>query len=293
MNPLVFHIVSGDAFFSGVALVLLAVVTSIRSGRWVQRGVALSLCLGLTAIAISSTPLPYWFYAIAAAVTLVWIISRSQRGWRLERWRRQAAWATVVIWLGAVLVELPYHSSPTLSPAEMRDLTVIGDSLTAGIGGEGDNTWPQILARQCDLKVQVIARAGATAASTTAALQQREIAAPVVLLEIGGNDLLGSTTAAGFARSLDGLLARLERPHRQVVMLELPLPPFFHEYGRIQRRLAARHGVALVPKRRFLSVLAGDGATLDGLHLSPTGHARMAAQMWDVLKTAFPPGTGN
>ena len=60
-----------------------------------------------------------------------------------------------------------------------------------------------------------------------------------MLLEIGGNDLLGDTTPAGFESGLDNLLRVVSRPGRVVVMLELPLPPFFNEYGRAQRRVAS------------------------------------------------------
>jgi acyl-CoA thioesterase-1 len=70
-------------------------------------------------------------------------------------------------------------------------------------------------------------------------------------------------------------------------MLELPLPPLSNEYGRIQRRLAARHHVRLVPKRVFMSVLASDGATLDGIHLSAAGHRRLADAVWQVIEPAY------
>ena len=70
-------------------------------------------------------------------------------------------------------------------------------------------------------------------------------------------------------------------------MFELPLPPLSNEYGRIQRRLARRYQVRLIPKRIFISVLAGGGATLDSIHLSDDGHQRMAAEVWKVLAPAY------
>jgi acyl-CoA thioesterase-1 len=67
------------------------------------------------------------------------------------------------------------------------------------------------------------------------------------------------------------------------VMLELPLPPTFNRFGEIQRRLARRHNVVLIPKRYFASVLVGEEATLDGLHLSPSGHRKMAEMVWQMV----------
>jgi lysophospholipase L1-like esterase len=59
-------------------------------------------------------------------------------------------------------------------------------------------------------------------------------------------------------------------------MLELPLPPLANRYGQVQRRLAREFGVTLIPKRHLAAILSAPGATVDGLHLSASGHARMA-----------------
>ncbi len=63
-------------------------------------------------------------------------------------------------------------------------------------------------------------------------------------------------------------------------MIELPLPPFFNEFGRIQRNLARIYGVTLIPRRRLMEVLATKGATLDTIHLSEKGHQLMAEMVW-------------
>ena len=109
----------------------------------------------------------------------------------------------------------------------------------------------------------------------------------LVMLEIGGNDLLGNTTPAAFESGLENLLRVVSRPGRVVVMFELPLPPSYNEYGRAQRRVARRHEVLLVPKRVMLSVLLQDGATLDTIHLSQGGHGRMAVAVWEIVRGAY------
>lgn len=59
-------------------------------------------------------------------------------------------------------------------------------------------------------------------------------------------------------------------------MLELPIIPGKWAYGAQQRRVAARHGALLVPKRLLAGVVLTQENTTDGLHLSATGHERMA-----------------
>ena len=55
----------------------------------------------------------------------------------------------------------------------------------------------------------------------------------------------------------------------------------------IQRELAAKYAVVLIPKRIFIGVLTTPGATVDGIHLSPAGHAWMADVIWEVIGPAY------
>ena len=71
-------------------------------------------------------------------------------------------------------------------------------------------------------------------------------------------------------------------------MFELPpLLPHRIEVGRIQRQLAWQYGVQLIPRRKLLGVLAGEESTTDSIHLSPTGHQRMATCVWSIVSSAY------
>ena len=282
MNPIVYHIVSGQAFFTGVVLVLLAALLSLCESSFARRGMVLSLVIGVLAMAVSSTPLPWWFYGVATLVTLFWLVTLFT-----QRWRKAAAEAMVGVWLLGLLLEVPYHLTPGVEPVSSRRLTVIGDSVTAGLGDSETETWPRILAREHEIAVQDLSHVGDTVAAARKRVAASQIDSQLVLLEIGGNDVLGSTTAVEFATSLDSLLTELASPGRQLVMLELPLPPFYHGFGRIQRRLAKKHGVRLVPKRVFLSILAGGDTTLDSIHLSQAGQQMMADVVWGIVGSGY------
>ncbi len=286
MNPLVYHVASGQVFFTGIMLMIVAALVSQRPQPIARRMAGFLFVLACIAIAISSTAIPYWCYTLAIAGTLPWLVSGFRKDW--EHWAPHCLMAG---WLIAAALEVPYHALPTLRPANQRALTVIGDSVTAGVDGdERAETWPKILAREHNVAVQDISHVGETAASALKRVKQHPVQADLVVVEIGGNDLLGSTTAAEFDRDLNALLAHLVAPDRQIVMFELPLPPFYHEYGRVQRAAARKQGVALVPKRVFLSILAGNGSTLDTIHLSQAGHRQMADTVWELTRAAFESG---
>lgn len=287
MSWLIYLFGSGLAFFAGVALVLAALALFPRfRGDWRASLLTILTLVGLAVIGLSAAPLSYWYYGMAGLVTLAWLAM--ERGQTPTKTREPVTlrWATAAVWLGAVLLELPYHFSPSLEAAGNPPLYVIGDSLTAGDSRGEKQSWPDLLPES--VEVHNFARVGATTAS---ACDRQCGGLPrdggLVLVAIGGNDLLGDTPAAQFERDLEQLLKRVAAPGRTVVMFELPLPPLSNEYGRIQRRLAARYDVRLIPKRILMSILAADGTTLDSIHLSPAGHERMAAAVWNLIAPAY------
>ena len=157
---------------------------------------------------------------------------------------------------------------------------VIGDSLSAGLGNSDAGTWPRLLAARLALPVSNLARAGATLADGThqaAGIPRGEPA--ILLVELGGNDLLGEATPETFERDLAALLAVLKADGRKVAMFELPLLPFQNRYGRIQRRVCADHDVTHLPRYLLAGAVALPGHAADGLHLSPEGHAWLAERV--------------
>ena len=72
-------------------------------------------------------------------------------------------------------------------------------------------------------------------------------------------------------------------------MFELPLLPHKVAYGQIQRRLASKYNVALIPKHYFTEVLGDANATSDGLHLSTAGARHMAVLVAKVLAPVLKP----
>lgn len=182
--------------------------------------------------------------------------------------------------LGIVL-EAPWHVTPELRHPSPGTLVVFGDSLTAGLSGE--TTWPKLLRAYAGMEVHDFSKVGAKAGSTLETARKAQFPRALILVEIGGNDLLGTTSSQQFSDDLERLLDNLAPRANEVVMFELPLPPFCNGYGRAQRQLATKYGVKLIPKRVLMSVLMEDGTTLDSIHLTPEGHEKMVRIVLDSL----------
>ena len=288
MNWVVFQIASGRVFFVAVALLVAAVGLRSSVAPRLRRGATWCLLMGLISLSVSAAPLPIWAYAV--------ILLSIAAGWWASRFAANAATATAtsaLALLGVGLHEARYQIMPVLSAVHDRQIAVIGDSITAG-HGESDLTrkWPAVLRDRHGIAVEDFSKAGATAASAAKGLEQASIAASVVIVEIGGNDFLGGGSVEDFEEGLEALLKAVCEPGRQVVMFELPIPPLYERFGRVQRDLASRHGVALIPKRILLSVIAAADATVDSLHLTQQGHDGMADVVWALLAPAMPAESG-
>jgi acyl-CoA thioesterase-1 len=243
--------------------------------------------LGGLFVFVSATPLSSWFYLVLLVATLLWLVGDALGGRHSARLVIGLRVAVVIVWVAAVLVEWPYHLAPRVPRLGHPVLGIIGDSVTAGMGEKKAVTWPRILADRHSVVVHDHSLAGANVASALRQAASISSDERLVLLEIGGNDILGETTPGEFASGLARLLSAVCRPGRVVVMLELPLPPTYNAYGRAQRRLARQYKTLLVPRRVLLGVLQRQGTTLDTIHLSREGHQVMADAIWKVVRGAY------
>jgi acyl-CoA thioesterase-1 len=286
MNWLTYTFGSGLAFFLGLGLILTGLTVFTVSERSIWKILATCLAvLGLCVVGLSAAPLPYWFYALAAMLSGAWLIAERLTQSRLYVWRRLLRGLIAVVCLIAVAMELPYHLSPSLHATGKPTLYILADSVTAGTGEK--ITWPKLLAKAQAVDVVDLSMAGATVNSALKQADGVTRSGGIVLLEIGGNDLLGETSVADYELDLERLLQKVCQPGRAVLMFELPLPPFRNEYGRVQRRLAAKHHVTMIPKRLFMGVLSEPGATIDSVHLAHLGHERMSAIVWAFIQPAY------
>lgn len=288
---LVLRFFDGSSFFAGLLLVLAGgLLYPIQKQRWQKRLALCSAVVGIVMVLISAVAQPFWAYVIWTMVAVQVLIVGPQDGAqeRVRKRRRAFSIALVLLTLALAAAELPYVKSPRINVPSHRSIYVIGDSLSAGIGQQ-ERCWPRVLGDRMGCPVVNLAVGGATAESAAAQLPRVDRPGQVVILEIGGNDLLGGTRAADFRRGLENLLSALSAQGHLVLMFELPLYPFCNAYGSAQRELAKKHNVQLIPKRYLTYVIGMPDGTLDGLHFSQKGHDTMAARVAELLNMNMAP----
>ena len=301
ISRFVWFCAAGESFFPGAGLLVVSLILGkpgkpdfacATPGRHVRIFISyILLAIAAIMIVLSATPLPAWFYA-------VWIISvlcHIFLPWHKKPAKKVVSVAVIGLCAIAVLLELPFHFQPSLDRGDFDCVYVIGDSISAGIGAKDERPWPKVFRDEYGVEVIDLSAAGATVASALSQARQIDSSTSltagrpdaIVFIEIGGNDLFENTPYNLFEQGLSQILKMTTESKRLVVMLELPLRPRDIRYGRIQRRLAGKYGVVLVPKHFFAGIFATKGATIDLVHLSPAGHRLMAERVWNLLKDSL------
>ena len=283
-NFLVGQFIGGQALYLGIALCLMGCSLKIFfSKSRIQSLARITVLAGIIFVVLSAAPFSWWAYGAFFSLLIFAAFVPTDR----LRWATQARRLPFVLALlvGSWMIgtEIHYSLPPKIQLATADTLFVIGDSISIGADPPGKN-WPDLLGDLNKLNVRNFSFGGAKVESSLDSALRIDREEALVILEIGGNDLLGGTSISKFRGDLDKLLSLVSGPHRQVAMIELPLPPFYNQYGMVQRALAASHHVTLIPKRYLARVIGTPGATVDGLHLSNTGHALLARSLSEALK---------
>jgi lysophospholipase L1-like esterase len=281
MNWFALEFANGRAFFYGLILVAVcsAWLCQWPSSRMKSVRTVLFV-LGAILVLLSATPIPYWIYT-AWFVLLIATVANTYRA--KDGKGKYVLHATFLTLTSALFAyEFSFHLRPAFATYDATDLYVVGDSLAGG-ADRPENNWPELLATKLGMTPHNFSFGGAKVRSALHNAERIDKPGTLVVLEIGGNDLLAGTPPPDFESGLRALLENTCKEKRHVIMIELPLIPTRNAYGAIQRKLAAQYHVPLVPKRYLASVLGAKDATMDGLHLSNQGHALLA----DELATLF------
>jgi acyl-CoA thioesterase-1 len=284
----IYFFASGLAFFVGLAFAILAAgLSALPRPEPLRRAAVVAAFPAVALVLLSAVPLPGWAYGIWLLAALGWLAAAILRKRAGEKWLRAAAAAVVLASLALGLAELPHMRSPSLPAGTFDKVIVVGDSISAGMGREDAFVWPVLLSRERGVEVLNLSEAGSTAHYALRSADRISGKDSLVIIELGGNDMFARVPLPEFRRDLERLIVASRERCAGVVMFELPLPPLANAYGRVQRRLAADHGVGLIPRTVLAGVVAADGATMDGLHLTERGHRLMAGEVWRIVGGAM------
>jgi len=193
--------------------------------------------------------------------------------------------------------------APPEVPVMGAEVTVLalGDSLFTGYGlGEGDS-YPSRLERALRARGinARIANAGVTGDTSAGGLQRlaftlssQQRKPDLVIISLGGNDMLRGLPPEQTRANLDAILAELRKQGIKAVLLGMLAPPnlgaeYRTDFDPIYPALAKKHGAVLVPF--FLQPLMGRPDLVQQDHIHPTvqGIEALVAETVDPIAAAL------
>lgn len=168
----------------------------------------------------------------------------------------------------------------------------LGDSLTAGAGVSSGEAWPSLLASRTGW---VVINAGRNGDTSGAALQRlpellEEHRPVLVLVTVGGNDMLRRLPQKETIANLKQILALIKAHGAKAVLLATPQPSaagaFFRNLSAADfyREVADEHKVHLI-EDAVADVLSDPQLKGDPLHPNAEGHARLSEKLFEALKS--------
>lgn len=196
-------------------------------------------------------------------------------------------------WLVILLAVSTEGASPFVADSRPR-IVAFGDSLTAGLGVQVDESYPAQLQRRLDslgYHYRVI-NAGVSGDTTAGGLRRvswiLNSKPELVILELGANDGLRGIPVDETQQNLRQIVRRLQEAQVTVILAGMKLPPNYGQdyttrFEAMYRTLAKEHQVAFIP---FFLEGVGGSALLnqaDGLHPTSEGYKVVVEHLLKVL----------
>lgn len=193
---------------------------------------------------------------------------------------------------------LPLTAAAPKPPTKPQVVTVLGDSITAGLGLPARDAMPaQLQAALGRLRVPAVVRAAGVSGDTSGGGLARvgfSVAADtkVCVVALGGNDLLQGVDPAQTQTNLRGILRKLKARGVGAVLVGVSAPPtigasYARDFNALYPSLAREFGVPL-----YANILAGVGGhpallQRDGIHPNAAGARRIGEALAPVVAKAL------
>ncbi len=211
--------------------------------------------------------------------------------WLHEAGKRRARHVRVFIIAAALFVAAcgTAHDAPL---PRGSIVLVVGDSITAGYGIDSSEAWPARLAGETGWRVVAAGVNGDITAGGRERLPSLlDLHAPaLVVIELGGNDLLRHIPEPQIVANLDAMIETARSHGTRVALMAAPQPTAIGALTGLSpaafyRDLAQRRQVILI-ERALAAVLSDDKLKQDAIHPNAAGHAALARRAVDELRQA-------
>ena len=177
-------------------------------------------------------------------------------------------------------------------------IVFLGDSLTAGLGLAGDQSYPALIGKRLTERGYdyEIVNAGVSGDTSAGGLRRLDWSLEgdvrVLVVALGANDGLRGLPASEMKKNLAAVLDRATATNVTVILAGMEAPPnngpdYTREFRAVYGELARDYGVRFIPF--LLAGVAGDASLNqgDGIHPNARGAQVVADLVWAELEPAL------
>ena len=200
------------------------------------------------------------------------------------------SWLSVAI----LLIVITTATSANESMAPAKKILVLGDSLSAGLGVDYDQSWPLLVEEELRSEGYdyTVVNAGISGDTTSGGLSRLpkliSLHQPeILILELGGNDGLRGTPLGLVENNLRKMIELSNEAGINVLMMGVQLPPnygvsYTKSFEAIFSNLSEEFGLVLV-KGELADMIKDGLMQSDGIHPNAQGHIMIQQVVWKDL----------
>ena len=190
---------------------------------------------------------------------------------------RYAALLPALLLIGPCGPDVPNLDSPGTT------IVCLGDSITSGVGADPGRAYPEVLADRLGVDVVNAGVPGDTAADGLERLDEVLEEDPwLVIVELGGNDLLRQIPPARTEAALREIVQRLLDARVVPLVVEMQVP-FGRRYSEIFDRLEEEYKIPVV-EDVLGDILVDRGLKADPIHPNTRGHQVLAEAVAEAVE---------
>jgi len=186
-----------------------------------------------------------------------------------------------------------YH----LYSAEEKKFLILGDSISAGYGVDGNSQWTKILQKKIQGSNWKIINASISGDTTGGGLSRvsaliKKHKPSILLIELGGNDALRGYPTEKIKSNLKKISSIAINEGTTVLLMQIKIPPnygrrYVNAFESIYKDLAGEEGVSYLPFMLDEIALNKDLMLPDGIHPNTDAQPLIADILYRDLKTYF------
>ncbi len=162
-------------------------------------------------------------------------------------------------------------------------IVVLGDSIAAGVGSGPGQAYPELLATRLGTEVINAGVSGNTSADGLARIDKVLAENPwMVIIELGGNDLLRRVPPEETEQNLRGIIDRVISARAVPVLVELDAP-FGGDYRAIYERLGEEYSIPVV-EETLGEILSDRNLKADTIHPNAEGQKILAEAIAEEIE---------